>query len=652
MTKDEKLKPPEEIDVQRLMEKYDTESRVRRPVGIMAIVISVVAISMSVFQFYTSGFGSLLALKQRAVHLAFALSLTFLIYPRSTKEFLKNKTKIPFYDIVLSILGAGVCLYLVVLYKELVIRAGLPTKLDLIMGGIAILLVLEATRRITGPALPIVVIVFLIYSYFGQMMPGFFAHRGYSLERIIEHLYAGTEGIFGIPLGVSSSFVFLFILFGAVLNKTGMSKFFIDVAMALAGHTTGGPAKVAVIASGFFGSISGSSVANVVSTGTFTIPLMKSIGYRKDFAGAVEAAASTGGQIMPPVMGAAAFIMAEFLGIPYIRIAAAAAIPAIIYYLAVGTMVHLEACKYGLKGLPKEQLPRLSKVLKQKGHLLIPIVGLVYFLVRGYTPLFSAFWAIVMCLAISMIKAETRLNLRKLGEAFEDGAKTALGVATACACAGMVVGATTLTGLGLKIANGLVILGGGNLILTLFFTMVASIILGMGLPTTAKYVILSIMAAPALIELGVHPIAAHLFILYFGVIADLTPPVALAAYAGAGISGGNSMNTGFIAVRLAAAGFALPYVFCLDSGLMFLNGGSIGHGLILIVTSLAGVLSLGAATEGYLFDHTKIYERVILIISALALIDPGWLTDSVGIGLLAVVIILQKRRISKRSSRQ
>jgi len=532
----------------------------------------------------------------------------------------------------------------------MVVRSGLPTTLDLIMGGLAIILVLEGTRRVIGSALPIVVMVFLLYSYFGQIMPGFFAHRGYSLERMIEHLYAGTEGIFGIPLGVSASFVFLFILFGAVLNKTGMGKFFIDVAMAVAGHTTGGPAKVAVIASGFMGSINGSSVANTVTTGSFTIPLMKSIGYRKDFAGAVEAAASTGGQILPPVMGAAAFVMAEFLEIPYIKIAAAAAIPAIIYYIAVGTMVHLEACKYGLKGLPKEQLPKLGVVLKEKGHLVIPIIGLVYLLVRGYTPLFSAFWAIVMSLAISMVRPETRLNLKKLGEAFEDGAKSALGVVTACACAGMVVGSVTLTGLGLKVASGIVALGHGNLMLTLFFTMIASILLGMGLPTTAKYIILSIMAAPALVELGVLPLAAHLFILYFGVIADLTPPVAVAAYAGAGIAGGNSMKTGFIAVRLAVAGFMIPYLFALDPGLMFLTG-SVGHTLVLIVTSLAGVLALGAAAGGYLLDHTKIYERVILMISAIALLRPEILTDIIGIVLLGAIIILQKTRISKAKTK-
>ena len=645
---EELKKENNEIDVQKLMEEYDSESRIRRPIGIAAIIISIIAISFSAFHFYTGGFGLLLGLKQRAIHLAFASCLIFLIYPGTKKGFDVNKTKIPLYDVFLAILSIMICSYVVIFFKEIAIRVGLPSTMDLVVGALAILLVLEATRRVIGSALPIVVTVFLLYSYFGQIMPGFFAHRGYALERIIEHLYSGTEGIFGIPLGVSASFVFLFILFGAVLNKTGMGKFFIDISMALAGHSTGGPAKVAVIASGFMGSINGSSVANTVTTGSFTIPLMKSIGYRKDFAGAVEAAASTGGQILPPVMGAAAFVMAEFLGIPYIKIAAAAAIPAVIYYIAVMTMVHLEACKYGLKGLPKERLPKLNKVLKARGHLILPILGLVYLLIRGYTPIFSAFWAIVLSLAVSMIKSETRLNLKTLCEAFEDGAKSALGVAAACACAGIVVGCVTLTGLGLKVANGLVMLGGGNLMLTLFFTTFASILLGMGLPTTAKYIILSIMAAPALINLGVQPLAAHLFILYFGVIADLTPPVAVAAFAAAGISGGNSMKTGFIAVRLAVAGFMIPYLFVLDPGLLFINS-TIGHTLVLIVTALAGVLALGAAAGGYLFDHTKIHERVILIISALALLTPELLTDSVGIVLLAGVIILQRMRVLKKA---
>ncbi|MDD3631424.1 MAG: TRAP transporter permease [Atribacterota bacterium] len=636
----------EKIDVQKLLEQYDSESNVRKPVGFIGLIISIIAISMSAFQFYTGGFGLWLALKQRALHLAFALALIFLLYPSTKKGIDSEKDKIPFFDIILAIVGAATSLYLIIYYKELVFRAGLPSTIDLIMGGITILLVLEATRRAIGPELPIVVIVFLLYAYFGPYMPGYFAHRGYSLERIIEHLYMQTEGIYGIPLGVSSSFVFLFILFGAVLNKTGMGKFFIDLSMALAGHTTGGPAKVAVIASGFMGSVSGSSVANVVTTGSFTIPLMKSIGYKKDFAGAVEAAASTGGQIMPPVMGAAAFVMSEFLEIPYIKIAAAAVIPAIIYYVAVMIMVHLEACKYGLKGLPRERLPKTKQVLKEKGHLILPLLGLVYLLVRGYTALFAAFWAIVMSLAASMVKKETRLDLKNFLGAFEDGAKGALGVASACACAGMVVGVTTLTGFGLKIASGIVALGGGKVLPTLFFTMIASIILGMGLPTTAKYIILAIMAAPALIQLGVLPLAAHMFILYFGVIADLTPPVAVAAYAGAGIAGGNTMRTGFNAVKLAVAGFIIPFVFAINPALMGL-GGSPLLTIQLTVTSLTGVLALGAATSGFLLVKTEFYERIILFAIAILLISPDLLTDILGVAGVLFILFLQYRKLKK-----
>jgi len=638
-----------EINVQKLMEQYDSESRIRKPVGIAAIIVSIIAISMAVFQLYTGGFTLLLGMKQRAIHLAFAFALIFLIYPSSRKSFDENKVKIPFLDIILAVLGVGLSLYVVIFYNAMVLRAGAPTTLDLIMGGLATVLVLEVTRRTIGPILPIVSIIALLYSYSGRIMPGFFAHRGFSVSGIINHLYCGTEGIFGISLGVCATFIYLFILLGTIFNKTGMSKLFVDGAMAIAGHSKGGPAKVAVIASGFMGSINGSSIANVVGTGIFTIPLMKSIGYRKDFAGAVEAAASTGGQILPPVMGTAAFIMAEFLGIPYIKIAVAAAIPAVIYFVAVATMVHLEACKYGLKGLPREKLPKLGKVLKARGHLLIPLIVLVYLLVKGYTPLFSAFWTIMMSLAISMVKSETRLNLKKLGEAFEDGSKTVLGITAACACVGIIVGVTTLTGLGLKVANGIVMLGHGNLILTLFYTMIASILLGMGLPTTAKYIILSIMAAPALIKLGVNPLAAHLFIFYFGVIADLTPPVAGASIAAAGISGGSFVRTGFIAVRLAIAGFIVPFIFALDPGLLCINS-TIGHTLVLVFYSLAGVLALGSAAGGYLLDNTKIYERIILIISAFALLNPGSpIINFVGVILLVGVLILQKLRIKSKA---
>jgi len=373
---------------------------------------------------------------------------------------------------------------------------------------------------------------------------------------------------------------------------------------------------------------------------------MKSIGYKKDFAGAVEAAASTGGQIMPPVMGAAAFVMSEFLQIPYIKIAAAAAIPAIIYYAAVMIMVHLEACKNGLKGLPRERLPKAKQVLKEKGHLILPLLGLVYLMVRGYTAIFAAFWAIVMSLAASMIKKETRLNLKNFFGAFEDGAKGALGVASACACAGMVVGVTTLTGFGLKIASGIVALGGGKVLPTLFFTMIASIILGMGLPTTAKYIILAIMAAPALIQLGILPLAAHMFILYFGIIADLTPPVAVAAYAGAGIAGGNTMKTGFNAVKLAVAGFLIPYIFAINPALMGIQGPALLT-IRLMVTSLAGVLALGAAASGFLMVKTELYERVLLFIVAIMLISPDLLTDIIGIFGLSLALFLQYKKYKK-----
>ena len=414
-------------------------------------------------------------------------------------------------------------------------------------------------RRSIGPELPIVAIIFLLYAYFGPKLPGLLGHRGYDLRRIIYHTYLTTEGIFGTPLSVSSTYVFLFILFGAFLDKTGVGKFFIDMAFSLTGHMRGGPAKTAVVASCLMGSISGSSVANTVTTGAFTIPLMKRVGYKPHFAGAVEAAASTGGQIMPPVMGAAAFIMAEFTGISYLEIIISAAIPAILYYLAVGTMVHLEACKLGLRGVSRAELPHTRDVLV-KIYLLLPVVFIIYFLVKGFTPFKAAYWGIIGTVLIGIVdvivnyllRHEGQINVRQyivnMIDALADGARGSVSVAMACATAGIVVGVVTLTGLGLKVATLIIALAGGNLLLTLFFTMIASIILGMGLPTTAKYIVLATMAAPALTDLGVPLMAAHLFILYFGVIADVTPPVALAAYAGAGIAGANAMQTGFTAL--------------------------------------------------------------------------------------------------------
>ncbi|MDE7064472.1 MAG: TRAP transporter permease, partial [Desulfovibrionaceae bacterium] len=477
-------------------------------------------------------------------------------------------------------------------YDIIVMEADVPGTLDYVMGGLDIVLVLEATRRIVGLPIALVALVFLLYAKFGAYIPGMLGHRGFSFSRIISHMYLTTEGIFGMPLGVSASFVFLFILFGAFLHSTGLGKFFIDLALAAAGRYVGGPAKVAVLASGFFGTISGSSVANTVSTGTFTIPLMKSVGYRGSFAGAVEAASSTGGQIMPPIMGAAAFIMAQFLGVGYVEIAKAALIPALLYYLAVGFMVHMEAKRLGLKGIPKERLPRTWHVLREGGYLLIPIFVLIYLLMQGYTPLKAAYYCILSTVIISAVannwkawrgasynneseaSALLECNVatgKDILQAMENGGRLALGVAAACACTGLVIGVVTLTGMGLKLANTIVTLSGDSFMLTLLFTMCASIILGMGLPTTAKYIVLATIAAPAIQHFDVPVFAAHLFIMYFGILADLTPPVALAAYAAAGIARADPNATGFMAVKMALAVFLIPYIFCYNPGLLMIG---------------------------------------------------------------------------------
>ena len=645
------------MDVDELMEEYDLEtSKLRKLTGPVAKITSIIAIAMSIFQFYTAGFGTLLSAKQRSLHIIFAFTLGFLLYPATKKS---KKDKATIFDFILIGLTIIVFGYLFVFVEQIANKGTDLTTIDRVFGAIAILITLEVTRRVVGPELPIVSIVFLLYAKLGPYLPGLLAHRGFTVERIISQMYLALEGIMGIPLGVSATFVFMFILFGAFLDKTGVGKFFIDLAFAMTGHLKSGPAMTAVVASGLMGSISGSSVANTVTTGAFTIPLMKKTGYKPYFAGAVEATASTGGQIMPPVMGAAAFIMAEFTGFSYLNIVAAAAIPAILYYFAVGTMVHLEASRLGLKGLPREELPKLGKILKAEGYLLIPLVAIIVFLVMQYTPTLSAFAAIIISIVIaviaSLIKKDNSFGIKEIFGAFEAGAKGAVGVACACACAGMIVGVVTLTGLGLRIAELIVALARGNLLLTLFFTMIASIILGMGLPTTAKYIVLATMAVPALTKLGVNLMAAHLFILYFGVVADITPPVALAAYAGAGIAGANSMKTGVQAFKLAIAAFIVPYIFAIDPSLILVKE-IVGNQIVflpiisalpMIISAVIGIVCLAGAVEGYLLDHCKIYERILLGLAALLLLKPGLYTDAFGIVALAITFITQRNRVKK-----
>ncbi len=680
----------EHIEVEKEIAKYDPEFRFRDLGGAWKWIVFAIAAGMSLFQLYTAGFGLMNPHVQRAIHLAFILTLTFLLFPflpggGKTESAPGTPTSVPWYDLLLAAAGASVGLYIFWDYQELVLRAGIPSTVDLAFAFATILLVMEASRRIIGPPMAILATVFLAFAYFGPHLPGVFAHKGYWVTDIADYMYLTTEGIFGIPLGVSATYIFLFILLGAYLEQAGIISFFSDLAMSLVGHTKGGPAKVSVIASALLGMVNGSAIANVVTVGAFTIPLMKRTGFKPHFAGAVEATASMGGQIMPPVMGAVAFIMADTLGTPYVQICKAAAIPAVLYFLAVGVMVHFEAGRTGLHGLPKEELPRFRDVIVGRWYLLLPLAALVYLLLAGYTPLFAGFYGIVLTIALIMTQKlfvthrgggfrallfagialgaaatwrfgaygvlglhaflvvlsfgneKTRRTLFDLVRSLHNGARSALGVAVACAVIGIVVGVATMTGLGVKLSGAIISLAGGSLFLTLILTMVASLILGMGVPTIPTYIITSTMAAPALAVYGVPPLVAHMFVFYFGLLADLTPPVALAAFAGAGIARADPTKTGFSAVRLALAGFVVPFVFVYDNSLLLLNTTLLGA-VIITLAATAGIVLLGAGAIGYFVIQANIYERVVFIAAALCLIVPGLASDMVGLGLGALAI--------------
>ncbi len=617
-------------EIEALIKKVDKESRFRKPEGWQAKLIFYVAVAFSLFHLYTGIFGVLAAQLQRSIHLTFAFALVYLLYPATSK----GTDKIGPFDFLMTAIAVYVGLYMPLNYDHLMTSAGMYTTKDLIFAGIGILLTLEAARRVVGIPILCIATTFLCYCYFGDYFPGFLSHRGYSLERILSHMYFTTEGIMGTPLGVSSTFIFLFLLFGAFLERTGIAKLFIDLANAVAGWASGGPAKVAVITSALQGTISGSSVANTVGSGSFTIPMMKKLGYKPEFAAAVEAAASTGGQIMPPIMGAAAFLMAEFIGMPYIDIAKAAAIPAFLYFLGILIEVHLEAKKNGLEGMKRSELPKIWVVVRERGYLIIPLIAIIYVLVQGATPIRAALVGLGLSVVAGAIKKETRMNVTEFFQALEAGARGAVGVAIACATAGIIVGAVTLTGVGLKMANGLVSIAGGNLLLTLFFTMIASLILGMGAPTTANYVITSTIAAPALLLLSVHPLAAHMFVFYFGIVADITPPVALAAYAGSGIARSDPFMSGVIATKLAIGAFIIPYIFVLNPQMLLINA-TIGGLALNITTATLGMFGVGVGMIGYVLGNINILGRIWFIIGGLLLIDPGLYTDLVGVSILA-----------------
>lgn len=625
-------------DVEALMHKYDPESNVRKLHGWRRGLVTLIALLFSLFQLYTAQIGGLDSLQQRPIHLAFVLCLIFLLYPMYKKS--KKRDTIPAWDFTFALIGAFLGLYWILFYNDLVYRTGDHTWFDLLVGGLTILFILEASRRVVGKAISILVLIFLLYALAGKYMPGFLKHAGISFERLFGHMYFTTEGIFGVPLAVSSTFVFLFLLYGAILDKTGVGDYFNDLALVIAGRAVGGPAKVTIFSSALQGTISGSSVANVVTSGAYTIPLMKRLGYRKEFAAAVEATSSTGGQIMPPVMGAAAFLMAEMTGIPYWEIAKAALFPAILFFLGVWIMVHYEAKRLGLRGLKKEELPSVKEVLK-KLYLLIPIASLIYFLAIGLTPMRAALYGVFAAIAVGMIQpGEKRLTLKGLIEALATGARSALGVAIACAAVGMIVGVIVLTGLGLKFANGLIGVAGTNVFLVLVMTMIACLIMGMGTPTTANYVITSMIAAPVLVKLGYPLLSAHMFVFYFGILADVTPPVALASFAASGIGQSDPLRTGVESTRLSIAAFIIPYIFVFSPQMLMVDT-NWQEILLTVVTALVGMIGVGAGMIGYWKKSLNLFLRLVLVAGGILLVIPQLTLSLMGLAIMVLVWIYQ-----------
>lgn len=638
------------INQQEILEKFDRESVVRKLANRkITLFIAGLAIIYSLFHLYNTYY-PMPELKQRAVHVGLGIALVFLIYPARK---VSSRSRIPLVDWFLFLLTLTSMGYLLMEYQEIVTtRGGIPNNLDIFFAIITVVLVLEAARRITGLILPVLALIFLIYPFISHMpfMPMKLLTRPYDLGDIFGQLYLKTDGLYSSAIGASVTFIFLFILFGAFLAKSGMGQLFNDLALALAGSKKGGPAKVAVISSGFMGSINGAAVANVVGTGAFTIPLMKKIGYSKNFAGAVEASASVGGQILPPIMGASAFIMAETTGVSYGTIALAALLPALLYYLGVISQVHFRAGKENLSGVPKADLPRIKEVLKARGHLLLPIVGLVFFLYISMPIGYAAFYTILLTIIVSMFRKETRMSLKDILKALEDGAKQSLSVMTACAVVGIIIGVVNLTSFGTVMTSSIMSLGQGSLFLTLFFTMIASMILGMGLPSIPCYIITATMAAPALANFDIPVLVAHMFVFYFGIFANITPPVALASFAGAGISGGDPMKTGFQSLKLAIAGFVVPYLFVYNPNMLMIDVTGLPTNakefplpaavsiISVVLTSIIGVVALSAAVEGYFMKEYRLISRLILGAGALMLIVPEGITDVIGIVLVLVMM--------------
>lgn len=612
-------------------------------------LILTIAVIWCLFQFYTAALGVLPALQQRSIHLIFALVIIFLLYSFSKKGIEERISIEKLVFVGLSLFSVG---YIAINHVEIWSQTGQLNSVQEFVSFLIIILIFEGTRRSIGWSLPIIGLTFLGYARFGNYLPGLFNHQGYSFAEIFRHEVMGLEGIFGIALGVAATFVFLFIYYAALLQESGGGDTFIKLATSLVGRIRGGPAKISVIASSLFGSISGSAVANTAGTGAFTIPLMKRTGYNKRFAAAVEAVSSTGGQFMPPVMGSAAFLIAEVLAIPFWQVAIGAIIPGILYYAAVFFMVDIEAVKNDIKGMEKNEIPSFFKTLKEGWHLLLsPLVLVFLLLYLQWSPMKAAFYAIVVTIVATFINFNNRLTFKQFLSSMKKGAIGSLETTIACASVGIVIGVINLTGLGFSISSILIAIAGNKLIVLLLLTMIASLILGMGLPTVAAYLVLSVMVAPALESFGVYPLAAHLFIFYFGIISAITPPVALASIVAAGIAKSKTLPTSMTSLKLGLPGFLIPYMFVLGPELVL--EGAVGNIVVSVITALIGIYALSIAVQKFFVRHLHLWESIIMGAASLSLLYPGIMTDVVGIvviiGLGLYIWKTQKKVVTKEN---
>ncbi len=720
---------PSKAEIERLVAQYDPEANFRRLAGIGALVVTLLGVALSLFHIYTAGYGILNEIMHRSIHLSFVLSLIFLCFPdqkrlrptvewpislgfaafylflavdlvgalaarapvphqvlffaviglvallalpigRSTGGRDRENGRIPLRDWLLSAAAASISVYFIVFFHDIfVVNVGAPKPLDYMMGILAIVMVIEATRRTMGLSLPIIGVVCILYGMLGPYLPGVLAHRGYNILRIVNHIYIGTEGIYGIAVGVVATYVFHFVLFGVLMQLTGLGQLFIDIATVAAGRLTGGAAKVSVVSSGLFGMISGSPVANTVTTGSLTIPMMKKSGFSPRFSGAVEASASCGGQVTPPVMGASAFVMAEMLGVPYSELILIAIFPALFHYVAILLMVHYEAKKLGLKGVGGEAIPGLGSVIARRGHLLFPLVVLVTLLLMHYTPFLAAFWGIILTIGCSYLPLILRpigfttldrssaLAPRQLIGGLESGAKYALGIGAACACVGFILGIASLTGIGFKfsgavldtassVASGVLALDVTGLLdrretmvfFALVFVALTCILMGTGIPTTPTYIILASIAAPALADLKVPLLITHFFVFYYGVLADVTPPVALAAFAGAGIAGSEPMRTGVTAFRLSMGKALVPFMFVYAPSLLLQNF-DWSEFVLAMASGMLSILAMSVAYIGYFHGPVRVAGQIVLTIGGLLLIFSNPYSIAAGAALVLAVLV-------------